>query len=238
MNTKFTLSLAALMLVGGLAVAQPADEPATTAVTTATVTTTTTPAKRGGEEGRRMRPQGQGPFARLHIARRIEDLTDEQKTKIDQFLEKEKANGEALQGEFREAMQKARESTDREARRAAMKDVQEKFRAADEKVDAFLKETLTDVQQTRLKEQAGALRKRAGQRVRKMRDAKTTATASEGRGWEKSTRERPMKDHKPGKAKGDKPGGKKGKKMHKQDGAASPASADQTTTVTVTNSTE
>lgn len=223
MKTKLTFSLAALMLVGGLATAQPAPEVTAAAATTASETSR--PARRD-DDGQRMRPQADGgPFAKLHIARRIEDLTDEQRAKIDQFLAREKEGGEALQAEFREAMKKAREATDRESRRAAMKEVQEKFRAADAKVDAFLKETLTEVQHSKLIQRAEELRRGSRGRAREMRDGNTTGTAGEGRGWEKNTRERQMKDQKPGKTKGDKAGGKKGMKMRQQDNGATPAPA-------------
>ena len=172
-TTRYTTMLAVLA-VCGLGMAQPAPDAATTSPADAPQH-----ARRGPGAPDDMRNGGMGPFAKLNLAKRLEDLTDEQKAKIDKYQEESKAEGQELQKEFREAMEKARATTDREARRSAMNGVREKFQATEKKVDAFLDGVLTDAQRTKLQEQTKGLREKAGERVRKFRDSRTSATAGQ-----------------------------------------------------------
>lgn len=203
MKAPFTICMAALALLGGIATAQtPVDTPATTpAVTPTTGTSTGTPittmtaaeanANFAGQRtrtGERVRRDNAGPFAKLTTAQRLDSLTEEQRTRIQEFIDQNKAEGEQLQAEFREAMQQARNTTGtREVRRDAMQGVRQKFQAAEQRIDTFLQEVLTEEQQNDLRQRATRLRDNAGQRVRGIRDGSTTATATgerpERRGW-------------------------------------------------------
>lgn len=209
---KFVTMLAVMALSATMAVAQPAPDGGTSVSHQKKVSTMH--GKRGQDGGARHR--GAGPFIKIGLAKRLESLTADQKTKIDEFVQENKAEAETLQKEFRQAMKDARDATDRNARRAAMKDVREKFKTSEEKVDAFLKGLLTEEQQTEMKSKTSGLRERAANRVRKARagDSRTTG-AQEGKRkeWRKHDRKAG------GKSDGAKAGKKRWEKKNKTTGA-------------------
>lgn len=216
---KLTTLFAAISLTAGLATAQPATPtPVASEVNPAVVTPAVTPAEdseqpaapgrrgdsaRPGKEGAR---GAMGPFSKVGLAERLETLTAEQKASLKKFAEENKDDAQALQKEFRDTMDQARAATDKEARKAAMTGIREKFKGAEAKVDNFLKQTLTAEQQTELQQKATGLRDKAAARVRGARNGETTTTAATHQ-WNK--------DKKGKKGDAQAMDGKKGKKHNK-----------------------
>lgn len=110
--------------------------------------------RRGNRQDRPGSARG-NPYARLEQAKRLDNLTDDQKTKIEQLIEQHSKRGEALTRERRAAMDVMRQTTDTTARRESLRPVMEKYREAHAEVDKALKEILTEEQQEKLGERVG-----------------------------------------------------------------------------------
>lgn len=208
-TTKFVTMLAVMALSTTMAVAQPAPDGATSVTQQKKAQKTMQ-----GKRGQRGDARAGGPFVKIGQAKRLESLTPDQKTKLDNFVQENKAEAEALQKEFREAMKDAREATTRDGRREAMRDARVKLKAGEEEVDAFLKGLLTEEQQAELKSNAAGIRERAINRARKVREGDKRSTGS----MEGKRKEWKKRDHK---SDGAKAGKKRWEKKNKTTGAAS-----------------
>jgi len=199
--TKLTSAFALMAMVAGVAVAQPpppgpdGERPA-----------------RGERRGDMRRGGDAGPFAKLMAASKLASLTPEQKAKVDALLAEKKPQADALREEMRTAMQAARDSTDREARRAAMEPLRAKHEAAQKEIDAALGAILTPEQMTELNQKAGEMREGMRERFgRRGGPDDAATTASEKADWGKKNKG----DKKKGEGKG-----KKGNTGHKADSAS------------------
>lgn len=151
MNTaKLTTLFIVLSLSAGVALAQPA-------VTTGTADQRPRPRPEGRMMGGEQRDS---PGAKLRIAHTIESLTEEQKSKIAEFMEARKEQFDQMRQEMREAMQKMRSATDRESRRTAMQPLRERHESARQEVDTFLKGILSAEQLQELEEKAKTMMQR------------------------------------------------------------------------------